>query len=48
MLDTRTLMYAAGNLLVLLDMTTREHTHLRTLGGGGVGAIAVSKTLTRP
>ena len=34
--------YAAGNLLVLLNLNTQEQTYRRTLSGGGIGAIAVS------
>ena len=34
--------YAAGNLVVLLDPETQQQTCFRSLGGGGIGAIAVS------
>ena len=34
--------YAAGNLLVLLDLGSKEQEYRRTLSGGGIGAIAVS------
>ena len=41
-LSSEVLAYAAGNLVVLLNLTSRQQTCFRTLGGGGVGAIAVS------
>jgi len=34
--------YAAGNLLVLLNLGSQEQVYRRSLGGGGIGAIAVS------
>ena len=34
--------FAAGNLVVILDFNAQTQTCFRTLGGGGVGAIAVS------
>lgn len=34
--------YAAGNLVVLLDLDTQQQTCFRSLGGGGIGALAVS------
>lgn len=34
--------YAAGNLLVLLNLNSQEQAYRRTLSGGGIGAIAVS------
>ncbi|XP_068609203.1 cilia- and flagella-associated protein 44 [Brachionichthys hirsutus] len=41
LLDDRTLIFIAGDLLVLLDISTREQRHLRSSGGGGIGAITV-------
>lgn len=41
-LDEDTLLHAAGNLIVLLTLSTGKHTYLRSLGGGGIGAITVS------
>ncbi|KAG7498622.1 cilia-and flagella-associated 44 [Solea senegalensis] len=41
LLDDRTLMFIAGNLLVLLDVVTAEHKYLRSCSGGGIGAITV-------
>lgn len=35
-------LYAAGNLVVLLRLDTQEQLCFRSLGGGGIGAIAVS------
>ena len=36
------MVYAAGNLVVLLDLDTQQQTCFRSLGGGGIGALAVS------
>ena len=41
-LSKDTVSYAAGNLVILLDLTTQEQTFFRSLGGGGIGALAVS------
>lgn len=47
LLDESTLMFIAGNLLVLLDVSTRKQRYLRSFSGGGIGAMAVRKrTLT--
>ncbi|XP_056259641.1 cilia- and flagella-associated protein 44 [Seriola aureovittata] len=40
-LDDRTLIFIAGNLLVLLDISTKEQRYLRSCSGGGIGSIAV-------
>ena len=42
MLAKEVVAYAAGNLLVLLNLNTQEQVYRRTLSGGGIGAIAVS------
>ncbi|KAK2888569.1 cilia- and flagella-associated protein 44 [Channa argus] len=39
LLDDRTLIFIAGNLLVLLDISTKEHRYLRSCSGGGIGSI---------
>ncbi|KAK2818850.1 hypothetical protein Q5P01_024411 [Channa striata] len=39
LLDDRTLMFIAGNLLVLLDISTKEQRYLRSCSGGGIGSI---------
>nr|CAB3230210.1 WD repeat-containing protein 52-like [Phallusia mammillata] len=36
-----TLVFAAGNLVNILNLSTGEHRFLRSCGGGGIGAIAV-------
>ncbi|CAB1452581.1 unnamed protein product [Pleuronectes platessa] len=41
LLDETTLMFIAGNLLVLLDLSTEEQRYLRSCSGGGIGAITV-------
>ena len=43
-LDNNTLLFAAGNLLALLDLESMQQSYRWTLGGGGVGAIAVRET----
>lgn len=40
-LDENTLLFMAGNVLVLLDVATRRQRYLRSCSGGGIGAIAV-------
>ncbi|XP_051813628.1 cilia- and flagella-associated protein 44-like isoform X2 [Acanthochromis polyacanthus] len=40
-LDDKTLIFVAGNLLVLLDISTKEQRYLRSCSGGGIGSIAV-------
>nr|XP_061800171.1 cilia- and flagella-associated protein 44-like [Nerophis lumbriciformis] len=44
LLDDRTLVFIAGQVLILLDVCTKEQTYLRSCSGGGIGAIAVSNT----
>ncbi|KAM6902317.1 cilia- and flagella-associated protein 44 [Xenentodon cancila] len=44
LLDDRTLVLIAGNLLVLLDLSTKEQRFLRSCGGGGIGTITVHPT----
>ncbi|XP_053196505.1 cilia- and flagella-associated protein 44 [Scomber japonicus] len=39
LLDDRTLMFIAGNLLILLDVSTKEQRYLRSCSGGGIGSI---------
>ena len=45
MLAKDVVLFAAGNLAVLLDLDTQEQTYIRSLGGGGIGALAVSHRL---
>lgn len=40
-LDDRTLSLIAGNLLVLLDVPTKQQRYLRSCSGGGIGSVAV-------
>ncbi|KAK3107710.1 hypothetical protein FSP39_020546 [Pinctada imbricata] len=41
LLDDNTLCFAAGNLVVLLDINTKEQRYIRSTSGGGIGAIGV-------
>lgn len=41
LLDDRTLIFIAGNLLILLDIPTKEQKYLRSCSGGGIGNITV-------
>uniref|UniRef100_A0A8C9S6G7 Cilia- and flagella-associated protein 44 n=1 Tax=Scleropages formosus TaxID=113540 RepID=A0A8C9S6G7_SCLFO len=41
LLDENTLVYIAGNLLILLDVMSKEQRYLRSCSGGGIGAIMV-------
>lgn len=34
-------MFSAGNLVVMLNMKTKQQKYLRSLSGGAIGAIAV-------
>ena len=40
-LDKTTVAFSAGNMVQLLDISTMEQRYLRSLGGGGIGALAV-------
>ncbi len=40
-LSKETVAYAAGNMVILLNLSTQEQSFFRSLGGGGIGAIAV-------
>ncbi|KYO22379.1 cilia- and flagella-associated protein 44 isoform A [Alligator mississippiensis] len=40
-LDSQTLLYIAGNQLVLLDMKAKYQSYLRSSSGGGIGVITV-------
>ena len=42
LLDTKTVLFAAGNLVQILDLQTKEQTFIRSSSGGGIGAITVS------
>ncbi|XP_038057956.1 cilia- and flagella-associated protein 44-like isoform X2 [Patiria miniata] len=41
MLDANMLIFAAGNLVELLNIQTKEQKYIRSTGGGGIGAITV-------
>ncbi|XP_075762751.1 cilia- and flagella-associated protein 44 isoform X2 [Pelodiscus sinensis] len=41
LLDSKTLLYVAGNQLVLLDLKTKQQSYLRSSSGGGIGVITV-------
>ncbi|XP_020926019.1 cilia- and flagella-associated protein 44 isoform X1 [Sus scrofa] len=41
LLDSNTMMYIAGNQLILLDLKTKEQMYLRSSSGGGIGVIGV-------
>ncbi|XP_062616211.1 cilia- and flagella-associated protein 44-like [Saccostrea cucullata] len=41
LLDERTVCFAAGNYVLLLDLQTKEQKYLRSTSGGGIGAITV-------
>ncbi|XP_051907853.1 cilia- and flagella-associated protein 44-like [Hippocampus zosterae] len=42
LLDDKTLVFIAGQLLILLDVCTKQQRYLRSCSGGGIGAIGVS------
>ncbi|XP_047648289.1 cilia- and flagella-associated protein 44 isoform X1 [Phacochoerus africanus] len=41
LLDSNTMMYIAGNQLILLDLKTKEQMYLRSSSGRGIGVIGV-------
>lgn len=41
LLDERTLVFIAGNILVLLDVETKLHKYIRSCSGGGIGCVTV-------
>ncbi|TRY65681.1 hypothetical protein DNTS_005533 [Danionella cerebrum] len=41
LLDETTLLFIAGDILILLDVRTKEQRYLRSCSGGGLGAITV-------
>ncbi|VDH98316.1 Hypothetical predicted protein [Mytilus galloprovincialis] len=41
LLDDHTVCFAAGNLVQILDLNTKEQKYLRSTSGGGIGAITV-------
>ncbi|XP_070551975.1 cilia- and flagella-associated protein 44-like isoform X2 [Ptychodera flava] len=41
MLDPNTVVFAAGNIVQILNLQTKEQQYLRSSSGGGIGAIAV-------
>ncbi|XP_009865400.1 PREDICTED: WD repeat-containing protein 52, partial [Apaloderma vittatum] len=43
-MDSQTLMYIAGNQVVLLDLRTKSQSYLRSTSGGGIGFIAAHPT----
>lgn len=45
LLDERTLVFIAGNILVLLDMETKLQRYLRSCSGGGIGCVTVGRPL---
>ena len=42
MLDNETAVFSAGNVVQLLNLKTKEQKYLRSVSGGGIGALAVS------
>ena len=45
MVDEWTTCFAAGNVVELLNLQTKEQTYIRSTSGGGIGAIAVWKSI---
>ncbi|XP_025949781.2 cilia- and flagella-associated protein 44 isoform X7 [Dromaius novaehollandiae] len=44
MMDSQTLLYIAGNHVVLLDLKTKSQSYLRSSSGGGIGVITAHPT----
>ena len=45
-LDENSVLFSAGNTVEILNLKTQEQKHIRTTGGGGIGAVTVSTFLT--
>ncbi|XP_052253766.1 cilia- and flagella-associated protein 44-like isoform X2 [Dreissena polymorpha] len=45
-LNEKTVMFAAGNVVLILDLQTKEQIFLRSSSGGGIGALAVHPSRT--
>uniref|UniRef100_A0A4W3IB69 Cilia- and flagella-associated protein 44 n=1 Tax=Callorhinchus milii TaxID=7868 RepID=A0A4W3IB69_CALMI len=43
LLDEQTIMYVAGNLVVLVNIKTKEHKYVRSSSGGGIGIVHPSR-----
>ncbi|KAL4229263.1 hypothetical protein ACF0H5_012303 [Mactra antiquata] len=41
LLNERTVVFAAGNMVLILDLQTKDQTFIRSTSGGGIGAITV-------
>jgi len=41
-MDVNTIMFIAGNIVEMVDLATKQHCYLRSLSGGGIGALTVS------
>ena len=41
MLDEENIIFAAGNVVQILNIKSNEMKYIRTIGAGGIGAIAV-------
>lgn len=41
LLDEKTVVFAAGNLVQILDLQTKEQIFIRSTSGGGIGALTV-------
>lgn len=42
MLDNENILFAAGNIVQILNMKLNKTEYIRSSGGGGIGAVAVS------
>lgn len=40
-MDSQSLLYVAGNQVVILDLKTKSQSYLRSSSGGGIGFIVV-------
>ena len=47
-LDEQNVLFSAGNYVQILNIETKKITYLPTMGGGGIGAIAVSLLVLFP
>ncbi|XP_014812720.1 PREDICTED: cilia- and flagella-associated protein 44 [Calidris pugnax] len=43
-MDSKTLIYIAGNQVVLLDLKTKSQSYIRSSGGGGIGFVTAHPT----
>ena len=44
-MDNKTVMFVAGCIVEIIDLSTGEHKYIRTAGGYSIGALIVSESI---